>query len=37
VSAVAAEVALVGRTTTIGHSPRARRRRVARVLARRAG
>ncbi len=37
VSAVAAEVALVGSTTTIGPSPRARRRRVARVLARRAG
>ena len=37
VSAIAAEVALVGRTTVIGLSPRARRRRVARVLARRAG
>jgi hypothetical protein len=37
VSAVAAEVALAGSTTTIGLSPRARRRRVARVLARRAG
>jgi hypothetical protein len=36
VSAVAAEVAMVG-TTTIGLSPRARRRRVTRVLARRAG
>jgi hypothetical protein len=37
VGAVAAEVALVGSTPTIGLSPRARRRRVARVLARRAG
>ncbi len=37
VGAVAAEVALSGRTTTIGLSPRARRRRAARVLARRAG
>ena len=37
VSAVAAEVALVGSTTTLGLSPRARRRRGARVLARRAG
>jgi hypothetical protein len=37
VSAVAAEVALVGGTTIIGLSPRSRRRRVARVLARRAG
>ncbi len=37
VGAVAAELALAGRTTTIGLSPRARRRRVGRVLARRAG
>jgi hypothetical protein len=37
VSAVAAEAALLGSTTTIGLSPRARRRRAARVLARRAG
>ena len=37
VSAVAAEVALVGSTSTIGLSPRSRRRRVGRVLARRAG
>jgi len=37
VAAVAAEVALAGTTTTIGLSPRTRRRRVARVLARRAG
>ncbi len=37
VSAVAAEVALLGTTTTIGLSPRARRRRAARVLARRVG
>ncbi len=37
VGAVAAEVALAGSTVAIGLSPRARRRRVARVLARRAG
>jgi hypothetical protein len=37
VSAVAAEVALGGSTTTIGLSPRARRRRSSRVLARRVG
>jgi hypothetical protein len=37
VGAVAAELALLGRTTTIGLPTRARRRRAARVLARRAG
>jgi len=37
VSAVAAEVAMFGSTTAIGLSPRGRRRRVARVLARRVG
>ena len=37
VSAVATEAALVASTTIIGLSPRSRRRRVARVLARRAG